>query len=235
MSEEKVAPVLEPEGIVLIEEYGIPYPEHGLAESAEEAVSIADRVGYPVVLKVVSPDVIHKSDAGGVALGLDSAAAVRDAYDRIIAAVARSVPAADVRGMLVCREAGAGTEVIVGGTQDEMFGPTLMFGLGGVFAEVLRDVSFRVVPVSRFDAEQLVREVRGFPLLAGARGEPPRDVAALVDLLLAVSRMMTEHPGVIELDLNPVRVYTRGLLALDVRLIGTLEPEEGYVPLRSRI
>lgn len=223
MSGDNVEPILEPEGIALIQHYGIPYPEHGVAASAAEAVSVADRIGYPVVLKVVSPDVIHKSDVGGVALGLSDADGVRDGYDRITAAVASNVPGADVQTVLVCREAEEGTEVIVGGIQDAMFGPTLMFGLGGIFAEVLRDVSFRVIPISRFDAEQLVREVRGFSLLAGARGQAPRDLEALIDLLLAVSRLMTEHPDVVELDLNPVRVYSRGLLALDVRLMRGLE------------
>lgn len=219
MSEEMVQAVLEPQGIALLEEYGIPYPEHGVAESAHEAVSVADRIGYPVVLKVVSPDVIHKSDAGGVAVALDTPEAVWEGYERILSTVADRVPGADVQGMLVCSEAEDGTEVIVGGTKDAMFGPTLMFGLGGVFAEVLRDVTFRVVPISRFDAEHMVQEVRGFSVLAGTRGEAPRDLDALIELLLTVSRFMTEHPEVVELDLNPVRVYNDGLLALDVRIM----------------
>lgn len=219
MSANSVKPILEPEGIALIEKYGIPYPEHGVAESVEGAVSIAEQIGYPVVLKVISPNVIHKSDAGGVRLELHTAQAVREAYEQIVATVSSRIPEADVRAMLVCREAEPGTEVIVGGIKDAMFGPTLMFGLGGVFAEVLRDVTFRVVPVSRFDAEQMITEIEGYPVLKGIRGQAPRDVDALVDLLLAVSLLMTEHPGVVELDLNPVRLYSRGLLALDVRLM----------------
>lgn len=219
MSANSVKPILEPEGIALIEKYGIPYPEHGVAESLEGAVSIAEQMGYPVVLKVISPNVIHKSDAGGVRLGLYTAQAVRDAYKDIVGTVSRRIPEADLRAMLVCREAEPGTEVIVGGIKDAMFGPTLMFGLGGVFAEVLRDVTFRVAPVSRFDAQRMITEIQGYPLLKGIRGQTPSDLDALVDLLLAVSLLMTEHPRVVELDLNPVRLYSRGLLALDVRLM----------------
>lgn len=216
---EHLEAVLEPEGIALVDAYGIPYPDHGLARSREEAVEIAAEVGYPVVLKVVSADVIHKSDVGGVALGLQTARAVGDGYDSVVAEVTRRVPGANVRGVLVCREAEAGTEVIVGGTEDAMFGPTLMFGLGGIFAEVLRDVTFRVAPISRVDAEQMIQEIQGYPLLTGVRGRSPCDLAAVEDLLLAVSRLMSEHPEVLELDLNPVRVYDSGLLALDVRLM----------------
>jgi acyl-CoA synthetase (NDP forming) len=209
----------EPEAVRLLAEYGIAYPEYGYAQSAEEAVDIAERIGYPVVLKLVSPDAVHKSEVGGVALGVNDVGSVALAYEGIVRSVQAHVAEARVLGMMVCKEALPGLEVIVGGLKDAMFGPALMFGLGGIFAEVLRDVTFRVVPIERADAEEMIREIRGYPLLAGTRGHGGYDVAALVDLLLAVSRLMAERSEIEELDLNPVRVYERGLMALDARVL----------------
>jgi acyl-CoA synthetase (NDP forming) len=219
MSAELSSALLEPEAIGLLQAHGIPYVEHAVANSAEEAVDIAERLGYPVVLKIVSPDVLHKSDAGGVVLGLQSGPEVRQAYEHILAAVAENTPEAEIRGMLVCRQAPPGLEVIVGALQDALFGSTVMFGLGGVFTEVLRDVSFRIAPVERHDAEEMIREIQGFPLLAGARGLEPCDLEALENLLLAVSEMVVTRPDINELDLNPVRVYAEGLAVLDARVL----------------
>jgi len=213
--------LLEPEAIPLLRAYGIPYPDYAVAHSVEEAVEIAACLEYPVVLKVVSPDVIHKSDVGGVAVGLEDAQGVAVAYERIVTSVYEHVPDADIQAMLVCRQAPAGLEVIVGALQDAMFGPTLMFGLGGVFAEVLRDITFRVVPLERRDAQEMIREIRGYSLLEGVRGRSGHDVHALVNLLLSVSRMVTEHPEIEEMDLNPVRLFDRGLAVLDVRILVT--------------
>jgi acyl-CoA synthetase (NDP forming) len=211
----------EPEAIALLRDYGIAYPDHGFARSAEEAVELAERVGYPLVLKVVSPDVIHKSDMGGVAVGIGDAQSVSRAYEGILKSVRARVSNADVQGMLVCRQAPSGLEVIVGAMQDVMFGPALMFGLGGIFAEVLKDVTFRVLPIKRVDAEEMVREIRGYRLLAGTRGQEGYDIPALIDLLLAVSRMITDRPEIEELDLNPVRLHEQGLMVLDVRIMQT--------------
>jgi acyl-CoA synthetase (NDP forming) len=219
MSTGAAAMVPEPEAIAILEAYGIPYPDHGVAHNPDEAVAIAERIGYPVVLKISSPDVLHKSDAGGVAVGLENAAAVRQAYDRIVQAVGVAHPGARTEDMLVCCQAPAGLEVIAGAMRDAMFGPTLMFGLGGIFAEVLRDVTFRVLPIEAADAEEMVREVRGYPLLAGVRGQAAYDVGALVDLLVSLSRLFLDHPGIEELDLNPVRLCDAGPMALDARII----------------
>jgi acyl-CoA synthetase (NDP forming) len=215
--------VPEPEAVQLLGRYQIPYPDHALAHNAEEAAEIADRLGYPLVLKVVSPDVIHKSDLGAVVIGLESRQAVQDGYRHILVQVHSQVPQADIHGVLVCRQAAAGLEVIVGALDDSVFGPTVMFGLGGIFAEVFRDVTFRIAPLSRADAQEMIQEVRGYPLIAGVRGQPACDEQALVDLVLAVSQVVTDHPEIKELDLNPVRLYGQGLLVLDARIITTGE------------
>jgi acyl-CoA synthetase (NDP forming) len=186
-------------------------------------------VGYPVVLKVVSPEVIHKSDVGGVVTGIADAAGLEHAYKEILDSVQEHLPEAQVRGMLVCRQAPEGLEVIVGALRDLMFGPSLMFGLGGIFAEALKDVTFRIIPLQRVDAEEMITEIRGYPLLAGARGQEGYDVEALVELLLAVSRLVSERPEIEELDLNPIRLYKQGLEALDVRMM-LANPEERREP-----
>jgi acyl-CoA synthetase (NDP forming) len=217
MSRKQVRFLLEPEAIQLVEAYGIPYPSHGLARCAEEAVRIADELCYPVVLKVVSPDIVHKSDVGGVEISLLDAGSVRAAYRRILNTVSDRVSGAEIHGVLVCEQARPGWEVIVGGLRDELFGPTVMFGLGGVFVEVLKDVAFRLAPLQRRDAEEMIREIQGYPLLTGVRRQEPCDVGALVDTLMSVSRLMAEHREIVELDLNPVRLYEDGLIVLDAR------------------
>lgn len=209
----------EVESKQLLEEAGIPTTKAGLATSEDEAVALADRAGYPVVLKIMSPDIAHKSDAGGVALNLADAAAVRAAYGKMMASVKAAEPDARIDGVSVQQHAKPGTEVIVGMTTDPSFGPVLMFGLGGVLVEILKDVAFRVVPLEQRDAAELIREIKGFPLLQGYRGAPPADLAALEDLLLKVSAFVEAHPEVRELDLNPVFAYPDGALAVDARVI----------------
>jgi acyl-CoA synthetase (NDP forming) len=211
--------LLEPEAVKILEKYNVPYPEHALVHSADEAVECAGRLGYPVVLKVVSPQVIHKTDLGGVLTGLTDASHVREGFQRIVTSVCSHIPDAHIEAVLVCKQAPDGLEVIVGALYDPCFGPTIMFGLGGIFAEVLRDVVFRLAPLSRQDAVDMVHEVKGYLLIAGLRGQAPCDQEALVELLLAVSKMTVEHAEIKELDLNPVRLYERSLLVLDARVI----------------
>ena len=211
--------VLEPDAVKDIERYQIPYPKHGFARSANEAGDIANGLHFPVVLKVVSPDIIHKSDVGGVAVGLDGPHKVREGYEDLIARVRRTVPGASIKGVMVCEQADDGLECIVGAVDDSVFGPTMMFGLGGVFTEVLKDVAFRVAPLKRIDAKEMIREIKAFPVLEGIRGQPPRDAEALIDLLMAVSTLVDEERDINELDLNPIRLYEKGLLALDVRIV----------------
>ncbi len=213
--------LLEHEAMELVKLYGVPVPEFSLARSPEEAVAAAKRIGFPVVLKIVSPDVVHKSDVGGVLLGLESEEQVYEGYKRVIDNVQRSMPKARIVGVLVHRMAPKGVEVIVGATRDPVFGPVVMFGLGGVFVEVLRDVSFRVAPVSEEDAEEMLREVKGYKILRGYRGTPPRDLAALKKIIVAVSNLMMDLEDVAELDLNPVMSYEegKGAIAVDARVI----------------
>jgi len=171
-----------------------------------------------VVLKVVSPDVPHKTDVGGVSLGLNDPDEVQAGYKSLIARVTKAAPGVDVKGILVCRQAEEGLEVIVGALDDDVFGPTVMFGLGGIFTEVLKDVSFRIVPLKRIDAEEMIQEIRGFPVLSGIRGQSRRDINGLVDLIVSVSNLVGNEPDIKELDLNPVRIYEEGVLTLDVRI-----------------
>ena len=204
-----------------IGESGIPMAQARLATSQREGVAIARELGFPVVLKIVSPEITHKSDVGGVKLGLQSGAQVSQAYREIVAAV----PGARIHGVSVQPMAAQGVEVILGMTKDPQFGPVLMFGLGGVMVEVLKDVAFRLVPLTRRDARQMVREIRGYPILEGYRGQEPADVEALEDALLSLSTFLEAHPEVKELDLNPVFAYKKGVLAVDARVV--LETGEG--------
>jgi acyl-CoA synthetase (NDP forming) len=206
--------LLEPEAEELFGEYGLPVPSFILAKSEPEAVAAARKLGFPVVLKIVSPDVLHKSDAGGVKVRLVDEAAVSAAYREILKAVQGRV-----EGVLVAPSAPDGLECIVGMTCDPQFGPALMFGLGGIFVELLKDVSFRVLPIERSDAEEMVREIRGYPLFGGLRGSTPRDAEAVVDFLVKTARLVEKNPEIREIDVNPLRVYDRGVLALDVRVI----------------
>jgi len=190
-----------------------------LARDAAEAQALARQVGYPVALKIVSPQILHKSDIGGVKLGLGNEAEVAAAFEAIVAAARQHEPNAVVQGVAVQPMARPGIEVILGLFKDQQFGPVLMFGLGGIFVEVLKDVAFRIVPLERRDAREMVREIKGYPLLEGYRGQEPADVGYLEELLLKLSRFAEEHPEVREVDLNPVFAYRDGALAVDARVV----------------
>jgi len=211
--------LMEPEAKRLCIEYGIPVPRFELARSVEEAVEHAERIGYPVVLKVVSPQVVHKTDVGGVFLNVSNREEVREAYRKVVENTLNRIPSAEIVGVLVEEQVKEGVEVIVGAFRDRQFGPTVMFGLGGVFVEVLDDVSFRVAPVSETDAEEMIREIRGYRILRGYRGRPPADLEAVKEIILKVSRMVTELREIGEVDLNPIHVYEEGAVAVDVKII----------------
>lgn len=212
----------EPVAKGLLAGHGVPVPAAGTATTADEAVAVADRIGYPVVLKIVSAEITHKSDVGGVAVGLVDAEQVREGFARISAAVAAGAPGARGAGMLVEAMAPAGLDVLVGVTADPVFGPIMTFGLGGVFVELFGDVARRMLPLSSSQARALIAEPRCAALLRGVRGAGPSDVDALADLLVAVSRLVEANPGAVaELELNPVRVLPagEGVLALDAVLV----------------
>ena len=204
----------------ILRAYGYQVPEGRLARSAQEAVAIADEIGYPVVLKIASPDILHKSDIGGVRINVADAQAVADTYDLITMRAQRYLPEAEIWGCLVQQMVTEGKEVILGMSRDPQFGPLLMFGLGGIYVEVLKDVSFRVAPISERQARQMLGEVRSYPLLAGVRGEKPADTDAIVESLLRLSQLVTDFPEIMEMDINPLKVrgVGQGAVAIDARI-----------------
>lgn len=211
--------LLETEAKTVCREYGIPVTKFELAENEEEAVRFAEKIGYPVVLKIVSPDVIHKSDVGGVIVNVEDAEDVRNAYKKIINNVTKHKPKAKIVGIFVQEMAPQSTEVIVGATKDPQFGPTLMFGLGGIFVEILKDVTLRIAPIAEDEAREMITEVKAYPLLKGYRNRPKADTEAIVKILLNTSRLVMEHQEIKELDLNPIMVYEKGAKTVDARII----------------
>jgi acyl-CoA synthetase (NDP forming) len=208
----------EIEAKTLLRAAGLPAIETSLARSADDAVALAERLGYPVAAKVVSPQVVHKSDVGGVRLGLVDAASVRDAFDAFERIVA-GLPGAGLEGASIQPMARPGLELVLGMNRDPLFGPVLLFGLGGIFVEVLHDVALRLAPLTEVDAREMVDEIRGRALLDGARGQPPVDRAAIVAALLGLSRLAVERQEIESIDLNPVLGYQDGLLAVDARVV----------------
>ena len=203
----------------LLRQAGINVVETRLAVSKEQAVAISQQLGFPVVLKIVSVDVVHKTDAGGVKLGLKTTVQVGKAWDEIMKSVKKAFPNAKIEGVSVQPMAKPGVEVIIGMSKDAQFGPVLMFGLGGIFVEIIKDVSFRIVPLLKRDAGEMVREIKGFPLLKGYRGSEPVDIENLENLLLKVSEFVEKTPEIKELDLNPIFAYRDGAVAVDARVI----------------
>jgi acyl-CoA synthetase (NDP forming) len=211
--------LLEPEAKAICTEYGINVTKFKVAKSEKEAAKYADQMGYPVVLKIVSPDIIHKSDAGGVKVNLKNAEEVKAAYMKILENAKKYKAEAKIVGVLVQEMAPQSTEVIIGAIKDPQFGQTIMFGLGGIFVELLKDVTFRVAPITEQEAAEMIVEVKAFPLLNGYRNTPASDVKAIVNLLICVSKLVVDHPEIKELDLNPVMVYEKGTKTVDARII----------------
>ena len=211
--------MLESEAKTVCRAYGIPVTDFEVAKNVAEAVEFADEIGYPVVLKIVSPDIIHKSDVGGVVVNLRNARDIRKAYKQISKNVRKHKAKAKIVGMLVQEMAPESTEVIVGATKDPQFGPTLMFGLGGVFVEILKDVTFRIAPVTEDEAREMITEVKAYPLLKGYRNMPSADIEAIVKILLNTSKLVMEHQEIKELDLNPIIVYEKGAKTVDARIV----------------
>ncbi|MFQ5710489.1 MAG: acetate--CoA ligase family protein [Candidatus Geothermarchaeales archaeon] len=199
--------------------YHIPTTREKLATNEEEAAAFADEIGYPVVLKICSPDITHKTDAGGVRVGMRTPGDVKAAYGEVVENAKKYRSDARVHGVLVQNMVAAGHEVIVGATRDLRFGPVLMFGLGGIFVEVLGDTSFRLAPVTRGEALEMMREVKAFPILEGYRGLRPADLNALADVIVKASGLVVDLPEIVEVDINPVFAHERGAVAVDARIV----------------
>jgi acyl-CoA synthetase (NDP forming) len=211
--------LLETEAKIVCREYGIPVTRFDLAKSEADAVKSANAIGYPVVLKIVSPDILHKSEVGGVEVGLKNKNEVRQGYRRILENVKKNNSKAKIVGIMVQEMAPPSTEVIVGAVKDPQFGPAVMFGLGGIFVEVLKDVAFRVVPFTEDEAREMISEIKAYPILKGYRNTPAADIKAIANILLSVSRLITDYPAIKEIDLNPILVYQKGAKAVDARII----------------
>ncbi|MBX3063942.1 MAG: acetate--CoA ligase family protein [Anaerolineae bacterium] len=204
----------------ILKAYNLRIPQAELAATAEEAVTIADKIGYPVVLKIASPDILHKTDVGGVKVNIQNASEVRDAFDLIVYRAQRYVPGALIWGCLVQEMLPkGGLEILVGMNRDPQFGPLVTFGMGGIYVEVLKDVTFRVAPFDRKAAMEMLSEIRAHALIDGVRGQKPYDKEAIVDALLKISQLVTDFPNIVEMDINPLMVYEQGAVALDMRLV----------------
>ena len=208
----------ETEAREVLKAYGFSLPKTRLARTKEDAVEAAKNIGFPVVLKIVSPDISHKTDVGGVILKLETPQAVKEAFTEIMLRVKEKFPKAAIYGISVQEMIQGAKETIIGFTRDPQFGPLLMFGLGGIYVEILKDVSFRIAPIGKREALEMIREIKTYPLLRGIRGEPPTDVSALVEGILALNQMALDFPEIIEAEINPFLVRTKGSTAVDARL-----------------
>jgi len=211
----------EHEAYEIAKAYNLPVPKVGLARTEDEAVEIAEKIGYPIVLKIISPDIIHKSDVGGVILNIRNVHDVRKGFKEIMNNVRQKAPKAKIVGILVQQMVPDGLEVIVGATRDPTFGPVVMFGLGGIFVEVIKDVSFRIAPLTKYDAESMLTEIKAAKILEGYRGMKPRDKEALINILLNVSKLMLDLEEIQDVDLNPIMSYEvgKGAAIADIRMM----------------
>jgi acyl-CoA synthetase (NDP forming) len=212
-------PLLEHEAQQICALHHIPTPKSGKATSTHDAILKAKKIGFPIVLKIISPQILHKSDVGGVILNVKDEKELEVQYEKLLVEIGKREPSAKVLGVLIEKMMPPSTEVIVGGIRDSQFGPSIMFGIGGIFAEIYDDVAFRVAPIDKIDASNLVHEIKGYKVLEGARGKPLADINSLINVLMSVSDLMMEHDAISQLDLNPVIVYSNYVCAVDVRII----------------
>ena len=199
----------------LLKDIGIKIPSQKLTSSKKDTVSAAEEIGYPVVMKLIAEDIVHKSDTGAVKLNIKNEQEVNTAYDELMKIPAESEKQISVQEMAPEPI----TELIIGMTTDAQFGPALMFGIGGILVELLEDVSFRIAPITEYDAKEMIHEIKGFPILDGYRGKPKADINAIVNTLLKISELVIKHPEIHEMDLNPVFIYKDGLICVDARII----------------
>jgi acyl-CoA synthetase (NDP forming) len=211
--------LLETEAKELLREYKIPVPVFRLIKNEGEINGIIEDMSYPLAMKIVSPDIIHKSDAGGVKLNIKDEKEAKLAYQDIFLKVKKYNNRAKIVGVIVCPMLPQTTEIIIGMMKDPHFGPVIMFGLGGIFVEILKDISFRILPLEERDAREMITEIKGYEILKGVRDKPLRDIKAIEEVLMKVSKLTMENPEISEIDLNPVFVFDKGLQVVDARMI----------------
>ena len=211
--------LLETEAKELLKEYGIPVPDFKLIKSEDEITGLDKEINFPITMKIVSPDIIHKTDAGGVKIGLKDEKEAKLAYQEIIFKAKEYNKEAQIFGVITYSMVPKATEIIIGMMKDPHFGPVIMFGLGGIFVEILKDISFRILPIKERDAREMITEIKGYKILKGARGNPPRDIQAIEEVLMKVSQLTMENPEINEIDLNPIFVFEKGLQVVDARMI----------------
>ncbi|KKN06448.1 hypothetical protein LCGC14_1077180 [marine sediment metagenome] len=199
----------------LLREIGILVPDQKLTSSKDETLSAAEEIGFPIVLKLIAEDIVHKSDTGAVKLNLKNIKEVEDAYEELMKIASQKEKKISVQKMADEPI----TELIIGMTTDPQFGPALMFGIGGILVELLEDVSFRIAPITEYDANEMIHDIKGFPILDGFRGKPKADLVAIVNTLMKISDLVVKHEEINEMDLNPVFIYDKGLICVDARII----------------
>lgn len=206
------------ESRTVLESYKIPFAKCRMVKSVEEAANVAKKIVYPIVLKIVSKDIIHKTDIGGRIVDIKNESELQTAYKQIISNVKKHLHKARIDGMLVQSMVKDGQEMIIGGKKDEQFGQTILFGMGGLFTEIYEDTSLRVLPISRKDAEEMIKEIKGYKILKGYRGKV-YDTTALVEILLKTAKLLEENQMIKELDINPVMILRKGVWAVDARIV----------------
>ena len=221
----------------LLKQYGVPVPDHIVVKTAAEAGKAAEKIGFPVVMKIYSPQIVHKSDAGGVIVSIPSKSAAEEAFEKIVKSAKAYNPEAEIKGVIVEQQAAPGLELIIGGKTDPAFGKVLTFGMGGTLVELMKDVTLRILPVSEETIREMIREIHGYPMIQGYRGAKPRDEEALVQVMWAVNRFFAENTNVVEFDINPVRLYESGACIVDARIfvddeaVEKVAKERPFVPI----
>ena len=214
--------LLEPESKQLMKEIGITTTDFQVAKNSKEAIKAASEIGFPIVMKILSPQIIHKTDAGGVKLNINSEKEAEKAFKEILANAKKYDSKAEIKGVLIEKMVKPSTEIIIGVTRDPTFGPAIMFGLGGIFVELLKDVSFRIAPIKTEDAQEMIHEIKALPMLQGFRGRPNVKLELIVDVLMKISQLSIDYiDDILEIDLNPIFAYEDKILAVDARIILT--------------
>jgi len=214
--------LLEPESKQLMKEIGITTTDFQVAKNSKEAIKAASEIGFPIVMKILSPQIIHKTDAGGVKLNINSEKEAEKAFKEILANAKKYDSKAEIKGVLIEKMVKPSTEIIIGVTRDPTFGPAIMFGLGGIFVELLKDVSFRIAPIKTEDAQEMIHEIKALPMLQGFRGGPNVKLELIVDVLMKISQLSIDYiDDILEIDLNPIFAYEDKILAVDARIILT--------------